>query len=76
LPIIPAVCEVKKKSWPELVGVLHLDAKAIILKEEPCVSKVDSILEGTPVTLEYIKTRVRIIYSAWSGRVIQAPQCG
>ena len=66
----------KKKSWPELVGMLHLDAKAIILKEEPCVSKVDTILEWTPVTLEYNKSRVRIIYSAWSGRVIQVPQCG
>ena len=77
LPIsIPAVCEVKKKSWPELVGMLHLDAKAIILKEEPCVSTVDTILEWTPVTFEYNKNRVRVIYSAWSGRVIQVPQCG
>ena len=70
------MCEVKKKSWPELVGKLHSEAKAIILREEPCVSKVDAILEWSPVTFEYNKNRVRVIYSAWSGRVIQVPQCG
>ena len=76
LPIIPAVCEVKKKSWPELVGKLHSEAKAIILREEPCVSKVDAILEWSPVTFEYNKNRVRVFYSAWSGKVVQVPQCG
>ena len=73
LQIIPVVCIVKKKVWPDLVGLLHFDANVIILKEEPCVSKVNCILGVTPVALRYIKTQVCIIYGAWSGRIIQTP---
>jgi hypothetical protein len=72
---IPAPCDVVKTSWPELVGKPGTDAKAVIEKEEPCLTQVVIIPEGSAVTLDFRLDRVRIFVGS-TGDVVVSPTVG
>ncbi|XP_004247658.1 wound-induced proteinase inhibitor 1 [Solanum lycopersicum] len=50
-----------KLSWPELIGVPAQYAKGIIQKENPFVTDVQIVLNGSPVTADFRCFRVRIV---------------
>ena len=64
-----------KSSWPELVGKTGEEAKAVILKENPYVTKVEILLEGSGVTMDYRQSRVRIFVND-EGIVAETPRTG
>jgi hypothetical protein len=64
-----------KESWPELVGKTGEEAKAIISKERPDLTKVDVLKENSPVTKDHRVTRVRIFVDDHQ-KVSKAPHTG
>ncbi|TMW88525.1 hypothetical protein EJD97_018437 [Solanum chilense] len=50
-----------KLSWPELIGVPAQYAKGIIQKENPFITDVQIVLNGSPVTADFRCFRVRIV---------------
>ncbi|KAK4377560.1 hypothetical protein RND71_003856 [Anisodus tanguticus] len=51
---------VTKDQWPELLGVPAKLAREIIHKEDPKLTNVPSVLNGSPVTLDFRCDRVRL----------------
>jgi hypothetical protein len=47
--------------WPDLVGKTGEEAKAFLESSEPCLTRVEIVLEGSAVTMDYVFTRVRVI---------------
>jgi Potato inhibitor I family len=72
-PIADIGCP-SRQSWPELLGQLGVDAKALIEAKEPCLS-VFIIPEGTAVTEDYQLDRVRIFVNS-TEFVVVIPQIG
>ncbi|KAL6343705.1 hypothetical protein AAG906_025070 [Vitis piasezkii] len=66
-----------KTSWPELLGVQKAVAKATVERENPYVTDVEIVLEGTivPADLVPVCTRVRIWVDE-SGIVTRVPLLG
>ncbi|CAN4120462.1 unnamed protein product [Withania somnifera] len=49
-----------RRIWPALIGVPANFAKEIIQKDNPKITQVDIILNGSPVPLDYRPFRVRL----------------
>lgn len=64
-----------KSSWPELVGVQGEVAAETIKRENPHITTVDILLEGTIVTQDFYCTRVRVWVDE-NGIVISVPTIG
>ncbi|KAL7566100.1 hypothetical protein ACA910_003875 [Epithemia clementina (nom. ined.)] len=84
--LVPAVDIIEDKSglmssdefptrWPDLLGVSGEEAKAIIIKENPTLSTVVIIPEGSMVTMDYRTDRVRIFVKE-DGTVATIPMIG
>ncbi|KAK7268794.1 hypothetical protein RIF29_21503 [Crotalaria pallida] len=63
-----------KSSWPELVGMKGTVAEATIERENPLVDAI-IVLEGTPVTRDFLCDRVRVWVNT-DGIVTQVPHIG
>ncbi|OMP09335.1 Proteinase inhibitor I13, potato inhibitor I [Corchorus olitorius] len=63
-----------KNSWPELLGKSGESAKATVESENSNVSAI-VLLEGTPVTKDFLCDRVRIFVNQ-QGHVVQVPNIG
>ncbi|PHT36446.1 Ethylene-responsive proteinase inhibitor 1 [Capsicum baccatum] len=66
---------VKKDTWPELVGVPAGFARRTIQKENPKLTNVPSILNGSPVTQDFRCDRVRLFVNVLDD-VVQTPRVG
>lgn len=66
-----------KTSWPELLGVQKEEAQATVERENPYVTDVEVVLEGTivPADLVPVCTRVRIWVDE-NGTVTRVPVVG
>ncbi|TXG72243.1 hypothetical protein EZV62_000822 [Acer yangbiense] len=64
-----------KKSWPELVGARGEDAVATIKRENSSIHFPIIVVEGTPVTFDYLCTRVWVWVNT-SGFVVRVPKVG
>ncbi|XP_015086335.1 wound-induced proteinase inhibitor 1 [Solanum pennellii] len=65
------MCEGKQR-WPELIGVPTKLAKEIIEKENPSITNIPILLNGSPITLDYLCYRVRL-FDNILGFVVQMP---
>lgn len=61
--------------WPELVGRQGEEAKQIIMNQNPSLTTVNIIPEGSPVTADYRTDRVRIFVKP-DGTVAYPPMIG
>ncbi|XP_004247655.1 wound-induced proteinase inhibitor 1-like [Solanum lycopersicum] len=61
-----------KQFWPELIGVPAKLAKEIIEKENPSISDIPILLNGSPVTMDFRCDRVRL-FDNILGYVVQIP---
>ena len=61
--------------WPQLVGMPGEQAKAIIIKENPSLTRVDILPDGSMVTMDYREDRVRIFVDE-AGNVVGTPSVG
>ncbi|XP_009590374.1 trypsin inhibitor 1-like [Nicotiana tabacum] len=66
---------VKKETWPELIGVPAKFAREIIQKENPKLTNVPSLLNGSPVTKDLRCNRVRLFVNVLD-IVVQLPRVG
>ncbi|MCD7470239.1 hypothetical protein HAX54_009956 [Datura stramonium] len=66
---------VRKDRWPELLGVPAKLAREIIQKENPKLTNVPSILNGSPVTKDFRCDRVRLFINVLNF-VVQIPRVG
>ncbi|MCD7470240.1 hypothetical protein HAX54_009957 [Datura stramonium] len=66
---------VKKDTWPELLGVPAKLARETIQKENRKLTKVPSILNGSPVTKDFRCDRVRLFVNILEF-VVQTPRVG
>ncbi|PON53259.1 Proteinase inhibitor [Parasponia andersonii] len=64
-----------KSSWPELVGIHNEVAEMTIQKENPSVKAVIVVPEGSFVTLELRRDRVRL-WVDQQGLVTRVPNIG
>lgn len=64
-----------KEKWPELLGTPANFAKQIIQKENPKITNVINILNGSPVTEDLRCNRVRLFVNVLD-IVVQTPQAG
>ncbi|XP_059289807.1 proteinase inhibitor I-B-like [Lycium ferocissimum] len=64
---------VTKDRWPELLGVPANLAKQIIQKENPKLTNVPNVLNGSPVTLDLRCDRVRLFVNVLD-IVVQTPR--
>ncbi|PON83328.1 Proteinase inhibitor [Trema orientale] len=64
-----------KSSWPELVGIQSEVAEKTIQKENPSVKAVIVVPEGSFVTLELRRDRVRL-WVDQQGLVTRVPNIG
>nr|P16231.1 RecName: Full=Wound-induced proteinase inhibitor 1; AltName: Full=Wound-induced proteinase inhibitor I; Flags: Precursor [Solanum peruvianum]AAA34180.1 proteinase inhibitor I precursor [Solanum peruvianum] len=62
-----------KQFWPELIGVPALYAKGIIEKENPSITNIPILLNGSPVTKDFRCDRVRLFVNIL-GDVVQIPR--
>ena len=63
-------------SWPELVGLTGLGAKKMIESKYPDVFDIVIVVDGTPLTRDYRRTRIRIIVDEEGGIVVRTPHVG
>ena len=68
-------CNDGKASWPELVGTPGTDAKAVIEKENPCLTQVTILLKGSPIIKDFRLDRVWIFVDD-KGDVVATPRIG
>ncbi|PHT36445.1 Ethylene-responsive proteinase inhibitor 1 [Capsicum baccatum] len=66
---------VKKDKWPELLGVPAGLARRTIQKENPKLTNVPSVLNGSPVTRDFRCDRVRLFVNVLDV-VVQTPRVG
>ncbi|XP_059276127.1 proteinase inhibitor I-B-like [Lycium ferocissimum] len=66
---------VTKEQWPELLGTPAKFAMQIIQKENPKLTNVLTVLNGTPVTEDLRCNRVRLFVNVLDF-VVQTPQVG
>lgn len=64
-----------KSSWPELVGVKGEVAAETIKRENPLITNVEIVTEGSPVTSDYASNRVRVVVDK-SCIVVKTPVIG
>ncbi|MCD7470238.1 hypothetical protein HAX54_009955 [Datura stramonium] len=67
--------EVTKERWPELLGVPAKLAREIIRKENPKLTNILSIQNGSPVTQDFRCDRVRLFVNVLDF-VVQIPRIG
>jgi len=73
--IEPIGCTPSMSVWPDLVGKTGEDAKAFLESSEPCLTRVEIVLEGSAVTMDYVFTRVRIFVNK-KDIVVSPPMIG
>ncbi|PHT44235.1 Ethylene-responsive proteinase inhibitor 1 [Capsicum baccatum] len=66
---------VKKDTWPELLGVPSGFARRTIKHENPKLTNVPSVLNGSPVTADFRCDRVRLVVNVL-GFIVKTPQVG
>ncbi|XP_006363669.1 trypsin inhibitor 1-like [Solanum tuberosum] len=66
---------VRKDTWPELLGVPARLARETIQKENPRLTNVGNVLNGSPVTQDFRCDRVRLFVNVLDF-VVQIPRVG
>ncbi|XP_049402191.1 trypsin inhibitor 1-like isoform X2 [Solanum stenotomum] len=66
---------VRKDTWPELLGVPAKLARETIQKENPRLTNVVNVLNGSPVTQDFRCDRVRLLVNVLDF-VVQMPRIG
>jgi len=72
----PSMTTDAKREWPELVGKDGEEAKQTILSENPSVTQVYIIPEGSMVTMDYREDRVWVFVDTTTNKVVSKPQIG
>ncbi|XP_055808115.1 trypsin inhibitor 1-like [Solanum dulcamara] len=66
---------VRKDTWPELLGVPARLARETIQKENPRLTNIGNVLNGSPVTQDFRCDRVRLFVNVLDF-VVQTPRIG